>query len=301
MPNPVPTLDELRRKIDEIDDALHDLLIHRVDVVTSIGALKKDNAVPAIRPGREAAILRRLVARHKGPLPHAILVRLWRELLSGTTGIQVDFKVAVYAPDATPGFWDIARDHFGSHTPMTSYRSPTQVMHAVTEAQAMVGILPMPAEGEADPWWPHLVSADAKAPRVIARLPFAGRGNARGEDGDALVIGRGEPEPTGADRSLVVIETRSEMSRARLRSALAEVGLDVTLFIPFEQRPDASINLLELDGLVASGDPRFAKALEQWGEAIDRVVALGSYAQPLTPAELAGPAKKVARSRDEAR
>ena len=37
-----------------------------------------------LRPGREALILRRLVARHRGPFSRAVLVRLWRELISGT-------------------------------------------------------------------------------------------------------------------------------------------------------------------------------------------------------------------------
>ena len=35
------------------------------------------------RPGREAEIVRRLLARHHGPLPRRVLPRLWRELFAG--------------------------------------------------------------------------------------------------------------------------------------------------------------------------------------------------------------------------
>src|SRR5205085_1491538 len=88
---------------------------------------------------------------------------------------------AVYTPSDAPGFWDLARDHYGSHTPMVPCRSTPQVIRAVTENKEAIGVLPMPQEGDSDPdpWWRHLLSSDGNAPHVIARLPFGARGNAR--------------------------------------------------------------------------------------------------------------------------
>src|SRR5258707_5120237 len=96
-------LDDLRRQIDELDDQLHDLLMRRTEVVEAIGKEKKDGKVSAFRPGREAVILRRLVARHGGRFPAAGLVRIWREMLAATVGLQMPFAVAVYAPSAANG------------------------------------------------------------------------------------------------------------------------------------------------------------------------------------------------------
>ena len=84
----------LRAELDRIDDALHDLLIRRADVVARVAATKP-NGTLALRPGREAAIIRRLLARHTGHLPPQALVRLWRELLAATTAMQGPFVVAV--------------------------------------------------------------------------------------------------------------------------------------------------------------------------------------------------------------
>ena len=299
MADPHWTLDELRRKIDEIDDELHDLLMQRTEIVAAIGALKKNDRVPALRPGREATILRRLIARHKGPLPRALIVRIWRELLSGTIALQVDFAVAVYAPDTAPGYWDIARDHYGSHTPMTAYSSAVQVLRAVTEGEASVGVLPIPQDGDAEPWWPHLMANDPATPRVIARLPFAGRGNARSEDAEALVIGRGDLEATGVDRSLLVIDTSREMSRGRLLSALKSGGLEPGFLAAVERGPDIASNLLELEGIVLADDQRLRSALRPLGEAVDGVSFLGGYARPLTPQEIAAPRTGPARRRGQ--
>ncbi|MGH6962604.1 MAG: chorismate mutase, partial [Dongiaceae bacterium] len=88
MPPADSAIDDLRRQIDEIDTHLHDLLIRRSAVVAEIGALKGDggegNRNGFFRPGREALIIRRLVERHRGSLPRATIVRMWREMLSAT-------------------------------------------------------------------------------------------------------------------------------------------------------------------------------------------------------------------------
>jgi chorismate mutase / prephenate dehydratase len=286
MSDSVSDLELLRRRIDEIDDRLQDLLIERAEIVASVGAHKRGRgALAAHQPWREAEIIRRLVRRGKGAFPTATLVRMWRELLAATVRMQSTFTVAVYAPPQAPGYWDLARDHYGSHTPMAAYRSLGEVLRAVSEGRASVGVLPMPEEGEADSWWPHLIASGTGGPHVIARLPFAGRGNARGDGGDALVIGRGAAEASGEDRSLIAIETQAELSRARLIAALANAGLAVTLFIA-DEGADTASNLVEIDDFVTSGDRRLDAALAPLGDKILRVALLGAYARPFAAQRL---------------
>src|SRR5438045_9701726 len=164
-------LDGLRRRIDEIDDQLQDLLIERLEIVASVAAHKRGKgAIAAHQPAREAEIIRRLVRRNKGAFPAATLIRMWRELLAATVRMQSSFTVAVYAPPQAPGYWDIARDHYGSHTPMVPYRSTSHVIGAVIEGQAAVGVLPIPAEDDSDTWWRSLLSAVDDATHVLGRL-----------------------------------------------------------------------------------------------------------------------------------
>jgi chorismate mutase / prephenate dehydratase len=276
-----PDLDDLRRRIDEIDNRLHDLLMARTEVVETIAAQKRRVGVPVFRPGREATILRRLVARHAGRFPPAAMVRMWREMMAATVGLQTDFAVAVYAAGAGSGYWDLARDHFGGHSAMTPYRSIGQVIRAVTDGLATVGILPIPEEDDRDPWWRSIVSNDESTPRILARLPFAGRGNARSEGGDALVVGSGALESTGDDRSLVVVETHGDISRARIFAELGIANLACTFFASVESGPGTKLNLLEINGFVPADDGRIARFSAHVGLAVVRVVMLGSYAAPL--------------------
>jgi len=274
-------LADLRRRLDEIDDKLHDLLIRRAEIVGAVAASKREGKLPAFQPGREAQIIRRLVGRHHGAFPVATLVRMWREMLSATVRLQSPFAVAVFAPIEAQGFWDLARDHYGSHTPMAAYRSIGQVIRAVTEGQASLGVLPMPQEGELDPWWRHLLSKDEDAPRVVARLPFGARGNARGDGVDALAIGRGVQQETGRDRVLLATESSADISRDRIFRTLASLGLVCTFFASYEHAGSAT-SLIEIEGFVLITDPRLDSFRTQLGSELHRLLPFGGYAVPLS-------------------
>jgi chorismate mutase / prephenate dehydratase len=281
-------LEDLRRRIDGIDDRIQDLLTERMEIVARVAVSKRSaGGVAAHQPAREAAIMLRLASRNHGGLPVASVVRIWRELLAATTRAQGSFTIAVYAPPEAPGFWDLARDHYGSQTPMLAFRTTGQVIHAVIEGQAAVGVLPMPREEEPDPWWRHLLSTDGNAPHVIARLPFGGRGNARA-DSDALAIGCGAEQATGRDRTLLVAENALDISRGRMFSTLAGLGFACT-FMASCEHAEAANTLIEIDGFVPVANPRLDSFRAQLGPALYRLLRLGSYAVPLSAAELGVP------------
>jgi chorismate mutase / prephenate dehydratase len=291
MPAAHNPLSELRRQIDEIDCELHDLIMGRTAIVQKIAEVKGRAARSAHHlPGREAEVVRRLVARHKGAFPKPILVRIWRELISALIRLQGPFAVAAYAPDDRPGYADLARDHYGALTPVVGHASTGQVVSAVTEGSATVGVLPMPEQDDPDPWWRALVGNDPKLPRVIARLPF-GAGNQRGLPCEALVIALLAPESTGHDRSLVVAEAVHEISRSALKKTLAGLGFEPVLLQTWREPSgsDRRLYLIEVAGFSLPDDPRLSRLTEEHGEDLAQVWSIGGYAVPLTAEELGLP------------
>lgn len=297
MTNANATLDDLRGEIDEIDGAIHELLMRRAVLAERIGAVKDDSArsdgavgmAAYLRPGREAAVLRRLVQRHSGSFPLASLVRLWREIISSLLRLQGPFSVAVLSVADNPGFWDLARDHYGSTTPMTPCQSPIQVLREVAEGRATVGVLPFPEEGEAAPWWPLVASTRTNEPKVISRLPFVALASAAGNRAQvsAVAIACLTPEETGDDRSLLTLEIAEELSRARLTHALASVGLPALLQVagPSHGGQTGGLYLIETEGFVTFDDPRLAKLADTLGSALSRITVLGAYPAPIVSLE----------------
>ena len=284
MPVTPSDLKGLRRRLDEIDDKLQDLLIDRAQIVSLVAASKKDGNRPAYQPAREAEIIRRLVGRHRGALPVATLVRMWREMLAATVRLQSPFSVAVFAPADRPGFWDLARDHYGSNTPMSAYDTEDQVIRVVGGGTGSVGVLPLPKEGEPDPWWPDLLSAGDNAPRVVARLPFGARGNTRA-DTDALAIGCGGQQESGLDRTLLGVEYSAAISPPRISELLSTVGL-VCTFVACSDRGKA-VHLIEVEGFVPISDKRLDVFRLELGAALERLLPLGGYAVSLSLSALA--------------
>ena len=278
MAAPVPTLDEVRAEIDRIDQAIHDLLMRRVEVVRGIGGLKAGSA-PKWRPAREAALLRRLVARHHGEMPPAVLVRIWRELMiGGSLALQEEVSVAVVANGSDSCCWDLARDHFGAVVPLDAHPSPSEVVREVAKGKATIGVLPSAADGETGPWWPLLIRRTPSSPRIVAKLPFAGSGNGRSV-GQALAIARVAFEPSGSDHSLIVVEAAPELSRASLMAAVRKADLHAR-WLARHQTDGRPAHLLEVDGFVGESDPRLATLREN--PSLQGVIPIGGYALPLS-------------------
>lgn len=276
-----PSLDSLRQQIDAIDGELHGLIRRRASLVGQIAAAKTAGGL-SMRPGREAQVLRRRLATHDGEFPIAAVYRMWREMISAFALLQTkDLKVAVCRPADQPGYWDIARDHFGCQVPMVAYESPAQVLAEVRSNPATIGVAPAPIEADTAPWWPLLASGEQTLPNIVARLPFLAMPNARGRGLSALVLARIEPEESGDDRALVALQAPTGISRNRIAGAVAKAGLPA--FTSALDQVVAGVHhyLLELPGVIADDDERL-RGLEQ-ALGLDRgsAAAIGAYAVPV--------------------
>ena len=114
--------------------------------------------------------------------------------------------------------------------------------------------------------------------RIVLRLPFAGIGNARDRDTQALVIARIAPEPTGDDRSLMIIESRQETRRAGLADMLERAGLQARLVCASSDGTPQY--LVEVGGFLDSGDERLGRLTEEPN--VERVRIIGAYPVPLS-------------------
>jgi chorismate mutase len=276
-----PSLDNLRQEIDVIDRELHGLIRRRAELVDKITAAKPDGGL-AIRPGREARILRQRLAAHEGVFPAAAVYRMWREMMSSFALMQTPgLRIAVCRPADQPGYWDLARDHFGCQIPLVGFESPMQVLAEVRTSPATVGVVPAPIEADTAPWWPLLASGESTLPNVVARLPFLAMPNARARRISALVLARTEPEESGDDRALISIETPSGVSRNRIASALAAAGLPAFTSALDQLAGGVHHYLVELPGVIADGDKRLRALEAALKLERGRVAAIGAYATPV--------------------
>ena len=172
----IPSLADLRRDIDRIDAAMHELLIERGEIIDQLIAVKKtEETGSAFRPAREAEMMRRLVRRHHGSLPLDTAESIWRVIISTFTYVQAPFAVHADLSAGDALMRDSARFHFGFTVPFVAHMGAATVVEAVSGSKGDLGLVPAFAIADAGPWWTALEFTSA--PKIIARLPFVERPN----------------------------------------------------------------------------------------------------------------------------
>ncbi len=272
-------LDHLRAEIDRLDDAMHDLLMQRGDIVRRLAGAK--GAAPSMRPAREMEVLRRLAARHRGAMPLGAVIRIWREVMAASLALQMPYSVRFFEEDNARGMRELARFHFGSATALHGLATSNHVVQEVGEGKGTVGILPEPLFEEDTPWWPHLLFAGADGPRVIARLPMFK--NAPGYDfPKALAIANLEQRPTGDDVTLIALLATPELRRAKATSLLEAQGIKAQLVALAQEEGETAQRymLLETAEFVKEDDPRLQATLNA-NDGLLQLRVVGGYARAI--------------------
>ncbi|HQT73503.1 MAG TPA: chorismate mutase [Acidiphilium sp.] len=271
-------LSRLRAEIDSLDDRIHDMLMQRAEIIERVRSQGGKRGV-MIRPGREAAILRRLLARHKGGLPPHTITRIWRELFSGALMIEGGLVIAV-ADGGQADLLALAREHFGPLTSMRRHRTPSQALTDITSEIAHAAVLPIPSDEDDDQaaWWVGLMHGGLPRLSIVAKLPFWAKRGEGVPQSEAYVVSSFVPDASGEDRSLIGIEIVPDTSTARILGILRDAGFDVgSLLIRRIARREAAYALADVDGYISREDPRLG-AISAFPAP---PVVLGAYASPV--------------------
>lgn len=258
--NAEPTLSELRERIDALDETMHRLLIERSSVIDALIDAKGTAANGlAIRPQREAEMMRRIVERHSGNLPLATVEHLWREIISTFTYMQAPFRLIVHYGSDPVAVHDLARFAFGFSVDLVQAESPEQVVETVAATGSDLGLIPIENARFEMPWWRAL--EQPSAPKVMALWPFiAGKGLPA--DAPALVIAPPLSDPAGADLAIFAAADNRELGSPSQGSTLiadckVDGGRELLVAVggaePAETLRDAGLSGAFAVGAVAEG------------------------------------------------
>lgn len=83
-----------RKKIDEIDRKLVEMLNQRAEAAQEIGRLKRGSDLPIYEPDRERIVLEQVQGANHGPLQHRHLMQIYERIMDVMRNIQKDEIVA---------------------------------------------------------------------------------------------------------------------------------------------------------------------------------------------------------------
>jgi chorismate mutase len=265
-----PTLAELRKEIDAIDEQVHRLLIARGDIIDRLIQVKQTQEVgSAFRPAREASMMRHLVERHRGILPLDTIESIWRVIISTFTYVQAPFSVHADVSVGESAMRDSARFHFGFVVPYVAHFSGAAAVEAVAKSKGDLALVS--AVSARTPWWSEL-EADG-APKIIARLPFLERADHPAAL-PVFVISR------VADDAMV---TEVQVWSVRVSGWNADIARALAPLAEIVAVPDTAFDGAALLVSVASGGfEKIKQALLKAGASVRSSALVGSHATRYT-------------------
>jgi len=95
-------IEDWRKKIDELDRKLVELLSERARAALQIGRLKRDTSLPIYEPDRERVVFSNVQEANRGPLPGRDLVRIYERIIDVMRNIQKE-EIVTRAETAKSG------------------------------------------------------------------------------------------------------------------------------------------------------------------------------------------------------
>jgi chorismate mutase len=103
--NLMDNIDDLRERMDAIDDELLRLFNERAKLALEIGRVKKDLGLPIHVPSREEQIITRVQQENPGPLSPTSITRLYQQLIQESRTLEeedADSHARVDRSDSLP-------------------------------------------------------------------------------------------------------------------------------------------------------------------------------------------------------
>jgi len=135
-------LDELRKRIDEVDSKLVDLLNTRAELVVNVGKVKRGDGTPIYAPHREQAVLKKVLEASRGPMLSRTIEAVYREIMSGSFALEQPLRIGYLGPAGSFSH-EAAQKQFGSSVSFEDLREIEGVFTEVVRGHVDYGMVPI--------------------------------------------------------------------------------------------------------------------------------------------------------------
>ena len=135
-------LEDLRDKIDAVDQKLVELINQRAEYVVEVGNRKRGSGTPIYAPHREKAVLDKIQNYNQGPILDRTLEGIYRELMSGSFALEQPLRIGYLGPVGTFSHLAATRQ-FGSSVEFEDLRAIEGVFQEVARGHVDYGLVPI--------------------------------------------------------------------------------------------------------------------------------------------------------------
>lgn len=135
-------ISDLRKKIDDIDKRLVEMLNERAECAQEIGNMKNKGSKSIFAPEREVQVLSGVLKNNQGPLSDKTMSAIFREIISACRALEKPINVAYLGPLGS--YTHIASiQKFGDSTDFLPQNTIPDVFNSVEKKEANYGVVPV--------------------------------------------------------------------------------------------------------------------------------------------------------------
>jgi chorismate mutase len=194
---------DIRSRIDSVDDQLIDLLTKRTEIIKE-AKIFKSSFYPEdkcyITPGREASMVKAIISKAQNVgLPPQAIMNIWRNIISSSTSVEKELSINAYLKKAEYAQLLDANDYFGNFAKITTYDNTFELLKSTAASPNSVAVVPYDSE-----WWLQIFNNFVQL-KVFGCLPFIT--SSAEQNPRTVIIANILPEPTNDDITLFVLQT----------------------------------------------------------------------------------------------
>ncbi len=135
-------ISDVRKRIDQIDKELVEMLNQRAECALEIGKMKQKGDRSIFAPEREVQVLSGVLKNNKGPLSDKTMGAIFREVISACRALEKPISVAYFGlPGSYTHIASILK--FGDSTDFVSSNTIPDVFNAVERKDTNYGVVPV--------------------------------------------------------------------------------------------------------------------------------------------------------------
>ncbi len=268
-------LNEFRADIDKIDQKILNLLQERMQIVRNVAKFKeKNNEKFFIKSAREANMVKDLIKQSQSfstDFSPCAIIKIWRAIITSANLLEQPIKALIFNPKNIADFKYLVKSYYLDVLPIVEFENINNLDKNLEKNQAQIVIFP--ALDFAQNWWLNLAN-NKFGLKIFAKIPFLKDENSNHQ---LFLSAIKQPEESGSDNSLLVIEINKNFNENHLINAFENCAISAKILDNFSS--ENHFYLVETKGFFDFGNEKLINFSQEKISPIVKII--GYYPQQI--------------------
>lgn len=256
-------LEKFRKKIDQIDLKILQLLEDRMEIVKEVGQFKSNKKDKFfIKSAREFDMVNDLIKKSSKNLFNSTIKSIWRKIITNANLLEHKVNIALHNPSKEGKYIYCLKDYFNDLVPIDNSENASNIILSLEQNKHQIAafILPEnPDQFKDNAWWIHFASISNNDIKIYARISTI----INNIEYQLLLAAKKDHEKSKNNATISVIEFNKEITHNQIIKKFKSLDIDINILDKsnLSQVKDVNFYLIAMQGFFDMDDPKIKKLI----------------------------------------